>query len=245
MHMNKRVGDTVAIPGDYQYRACSDGPAPQRFWQEAKLREAERWLMPSPGDVILDVGCGSGMLSDRISKYTGVRVIGVDGNPAALEFASKTFRRPNLEFRHGLVDELGFQAESCTKIALLEVIEHIEPEQAVAMLQNFHRLLKPGGQVVITTPNAYSLWPLIEWTLDRFRLVPRLSQDQHVKLYHRRSLEDLGRYTGFTTRVSRTLNFMAPWLAAVCWPLAQRVHRLETARPQPLGSLLLMVLQKN
>jgi 2-polyprenyl-3-methyl-5-hydroxy-6-metoxy-1,4-benzoquinol methylase len=242
--LNKRLGDTIAIPGDYQYRAWTSGMAPQRFWHEAKLREAERWLAASAGDVILDVGCGSGMLCDRIARRPGVEVIGIDGNQAALEFAQRTFGRANLKFRHGLVDEFAFEPESCTKIALLEVIEHIEEEQAVKMFRNFHRFLKVGGTVVLTTPNARSLWPVIEWSLDRLGLVPHLSEDQHVKLYHRQSLEDLARRTGFRCKAYRTLNFLAPWLAAMNWALAERVHRAETARPQPVGSLLLMVLQK-
>jgi 2-polyprenyl-3-methyl-5-hydroxy-6-metoxy-1,4-benzoquinol methylase len=240
----RRTGDRVSIPGDYQYRALHSGPASQRFWHETKLQEAERWLAPSAGDVILDVGCGSGVLSNRLACHQGVSVIGIDGNRAALDFASRTFQRPNLEFRHGLVDNLDFEPECCTKIALLEVIEHIEEAQAITMLRCFRRLLKPKGFIVMTTPNARSLWPLIELMLDRLRLVPKISEDQHAKLYDRRSLELLAGRTGFRITGWRTFNFLAPWIAAVNQPLAERVRRLETLRPLPLGSLLLMVFQK-
>lgn len=240
----RRVGDQIAIEGEYQYRVLHSGPAAQRFWHEAKLREAERWLDPKAGEVILDVGCGSGVLASRVARHPGTRVIGVDGNRAAFDFASRQYNLANLEFRHGLVDELGFEANSIDKIAFLEVIEHITPEQGLAVLQCFHRILKPGGRAVISTPNMRSLWPLIEWTMDTFKLAPHMAEDQHVAFYHRRSLAELGEKAGLKVVGHRTVDFLAPWLAMLSWKLAEAVHRMETARSQPLGSLLMMTFEK-
>lgn len=84
----RRIGDSIAIPGDYQYRALHDGPAVQRFWHHGKLAAAEAALHPVAGDVVLDVGCGSGVLSARLGAIPGVRVIGVDANADAIAFAS-------------------------------------------------------------------------------------------------------------------------------------------------------------
>ncbi|MFI5381822.1 MAG: class I SAM-dependent methyltransferase [Tepidisphaerales bacterium] len=240
----RRTGDRIAIGGNYQHRAITAGPAPQRFWHEAKLREAMRWLDPQPGDVMLDVGCGSGVLADRLAAVEGTRVIGVDGNAAAIEFASAQYQRPNLEFRHGLVDELGFAPGSISKIAFLEVIEHIPTPQGLAVLQSFHKLLRPGGRAVISTPNIRSLWPVIEWAMDAFRLAPHMAEDQHVAYYHRGSLARLGEAAGFRVAGCRTINFAAPWLAWINWRLAERVHARETARNQPLGSIVVMAFEK-
>src|SRR5438132_13057444 len=103
---SRRLGDQIAIEGDYQYRVLRSGPAPQRFWHEAKLREAELFIAPAPGETILDLGCGSGVFASRLATHPGTLVIGVDGNRNAYEFARQQFRQANLEFRHGLVDEL-------------------------------------------------------------------------------------------------------------------------------------------
>ena len=240
----RRTGDRIAIGGNYQHNAITSGPAPQRFWHEAKLREAMRWLNPTPGDLILDVGCGSGVLADRLAATAGTRVIGVDGNPAAIEFASAQYQRANLEFRRGLVDELGFTPGSISKIAFLEVIEHIETHQGLAVLQSFHKLLRPGGLAVISTPNIRSLWPAIEWAMDAFRLAPHMAEDQHVAYYHRGSLSRLGEQAGFRVAGCRTINFAAPWLAWLNWRLAERIHAWETARNQPLGSIVVMAFEK-
>jgi SAM-dependent methyltransferase len=124
------------------------------------------------------------------------------------------------------------------------VIEHISREQGLAVLRTFARILKPGGRAVISTPNYRSLWPLIEWALDRTGMVPQLAEDQHVTFYHRRSLQALGEEAGLKLVAQRTVCFAAPWLALLSWRLAEAVHRLETSRPQPLGCLLMMSFEK-
>lgn len=238
------TGDRIAIEGEYQYRVLNHGPAPQRFWHEAKLREAEKWVDPRPGQIILDVGCGSGVLASRLAKHEGTKIIGVDGNRRAWDFATGHWKLPNLEFRHGLVDELDIPSASADAIAFLEVIEHISEAQGLAVLKTFHRILKPGGRAVISTPNYRSLWPLVEWTLDKTNMAPQLAEDQHVTFYHRKSLQRLGEQAGFRLAAHRTVCFAAPWLALLNWRLAEMVHAWETARSQPLGSLLVMTFEK-
>lgn len=238
------TGDRVAIEGEYQYRVLNHGPAPQRFWHEAKLREAEKWLAPRAGQVLLDVGCGSGVLAARLARHEGVKVIGVDGNRSAWAFATGQWKLPNLDFRLGLVDELDIPDNSIDGIAFLEVIEHVNEAQGLAVLKTFGRILKPGGRAVISTPNYRSLWPVIEWMLDKTKLVPPMAEHQHVTFYHRRTLRALGEQAGLRYVTHRTICFAAPWLALLHWRLAEAAHRCETARPQPLGSVIVMVFEK-
>lgn len=240
----RRTGDAIEIPGEYQHRVLTRGWAPQRAWHDFKYRAAEHWLAPQPGDQILDVGCGSGVLADRLAAHPGVHLTGVDNNPDAIRYASQTFQRANLTFRHGLVDDLAFEPASIHKIVFLEVLEHIYPEQAREVFRGFHRLLAPGGRLVITTPNARSLWPLLEWMLDRSRLVPTLDEEQHVALYSAARLAALAEETGYSVVEIRTLNFLAPWLAVFGRPLAEAAHRIEQRRRHLWGSLLLGVFEK-
>ena len=240
----RRTGDTVAIDGSYQYRALREGRAPQRFWHWAKLTEAKRLLRPQAGDMMRAVGCGSGVLAAALSKTPGARVTGVDVNESAIGFARSTFRRRNLDYRLGLVDELDLENESVDRIAFLEVIEHITEDQGLQVLRDFHRLLRPGARAVITTPNGLSPWPAIEWALDRLHLVPQLADEQHVKIYNRWSLGRLARQAGFEIAECRTINLVAPWSALVSWKLAKGIHRLETAFSHPVGSIIVMALRK-
>lgn len=240
----RRLGDEIVIPGGYQHRVLTRGWGPQRAWHDFKYREAARWLAPHPGDRVLDVGCGSGVLADRLAADPAVQVTGVDNNPDAIRYASQTFQRPNLHFRHGLVDALAFEAGSVNRIVFLEVLEHIYPEQARVVFGEFLHLLVPGGRLVITTPNARSLWPAIEWLLDRSGLVPVMDESQHVALYSPARLAALAEETGYRVVEIRSLNFIAPWLAVFGRGTAEAAHRLEQARRHSLGSLLLGVFEK-
>ena len=234
------MGDEVAVPGDYQHRALHEGRAAQRFWHRGKLDEVERMLEPRTGDVIVDVGCGSGVLAARLAEHAGTRVVGIDANAAALAFARQRYAGANLEFLHGMADELELVALGANKIAFTEVIEHIYPDQARATLRRFHEALPSGGRLVVSTPNARSLWPAIEWTLDRLALVPHMADDQHVASYTPASLAALGEEVGFRRREVRTVHLLAPWLAPINWGLAERMHALEQRRPLSFGALALV-----
>lgn len=69
-------------------------------------------------------------------------------------------------------DEKAFGA-----IVMLAVLEHIPPEQQRAVAEACHRLLEPGGVVVVTTP-APAVDPLLD-ALVRLRLIDGMALDQH------------------------------------------------------------------
>lgn len=234
----RRLGDAVQIPGNYQFQAAFAGSAPQRFWHQTRFDVCLDMLDASAGMRILDVGCGSGVFANMVAAVDGTEVTAVDGNREAVSFAEHQFCRSNLRFVHGLVDELAFESSSFDRISCLEVIEHIHPEQGRAVMRTFHRLLAPGGRLVISTPNMHSYWPALEWSLDRLRIVPTMDGEQHVAGYHPRSLRALGEETGFRLRSTRTLFVLSPWLALANWRLAKALHRLEEANPMHFGALL-------
>lgn len=242
--MTRRTGDTIEIPGDYQYRASREGLAPQRFWHQERFAASLEALAPEPNLRILDVGCGSGVFADRAATLPGSQVLGVDANPQAIEFATQTFARENLEFRLGMLDELDLAPESFDRISFLEVVEHVYEDQARTTLSDFHRLLAPGGRVVISTPNMRSAWPLIEWALDRTGIAPHMEGEQHVAGYTPASLRRLCEETGFRLVSSDTLFVVSPWLSLASQRLARLAHKLERASPVPLGSLIVQSFEK-
>ena len=239
----RRIGDVVKIGGDYQFRALTEGNAIQRFWHYSKQTVISRSLPPAAEDRVLDVGCGSGVISSFLAR-SGATVVGIDGNLEAVEFASKTYARSNLRFQQGLVDERFPRDTPIDKIYCMEVIEHIYESQGLIMLKTFHDLLKPGGAVLLTTPNYRSAWPVIEWLMDALRLTPRLKGDQHVAFYNARKLRNLCEQTGFEVVQLTTICFAAPWLAVVNWSLARKVDSREGRLPGHLGSVLACVLRK-
>ena len=223
----RREGDAIAIPGDYQVRALESPRAAQRFWHAAKIRLVDRVAPPQPNARIADAGCGSGVIAAHAAT-TARQVIGFDSNPAAIEYATAAFGSSRLRFVLGpferMVEEGPFDQIYC-----LEVLEHLYEEQAIETLRVFSRAAAPGAQLFVTTPNVRSAWPLIEWSLDRLRLVPTLDEAQHLTLFSRKTLRRALIAGGWHIEEVGTFNGLAPFVAPFSETLALGVERTEFA----------------
>lgn len=221
----RRDGDAIEIPGDYQARAIESPRAAQRFWHAAKLRLIDKVAPPRAGARVADAGCGSGVITAHAAR-TAADVVGFDVNPAAIAFASSAFARSNTRFVLGpferIVDERPFDQIYC-----LEVLEHLYEEQAVETLRLFTKAVERGAELFVTTPNARSAWPAIEWTLDRLHLVPTLDEAQHLTLFTRHTLASACERAGWTIVEMGAFNGVAPFLAPVSEGLALAAERME------------------
>ncbi len=238
--MTRRTGDHVEIPGDYQYRALTEGPVVQRFWHAAKMVAISLLLPPKPTDSVVDIGCGSGVISDFLGS-SGARVVGVDGNERAISFARQTFERENVRFILGLVDDTLRLPSPVNNAYCLEVIEHIHHDQTLAMLKHLQSVLAVDGRLFITTPNYRSLWPLIEWAMDRLAVAPTMDREQHVEHYTKGRLSSLLAQAGYEVDHMATFLFAAPWLSPLSWSLAKRCLAWEMRSGVLPGSLIACV----
>ena len=239
---DRRLGDQIAIAGDYQHRALTEGPAVQRYWHRAKLELLDWFFQPEPPGRALDVGCGSGVISDGLGRL-GFEVLGVDANPEAIAYAEQTFGREQVTFRRGFLDELDLEEHSFDVATCLEVIEHVYPDQIERLLASFARLLNPGGSLLITTPNYRGLWPLIEWSADRFASTASMDADQHVTHLHRRRLRSILEAAGFEVVKLRCYCTFAPFAAPLSQGIARLLDRCERRVDLPFGSLLAAVVR--
>jgi 2-polyprenyl-3-methyl-5-hydroxy-6-metoxy-1,4-benzoquinol methylase len=235
--VRRREADAIAIPGDYQARALESPRAAQRFWHAAKIRTIDRVSPARAGARIADAGCGSGVIAAHLAAMAA-EVVGFDSNAAAVEYAQSAYGSLPLRFVLGpfelMVDEGPFDQIYC-----LEVLEHLYEEQAVEALRLFARAAKPGAELFITTPNARSAWPLIEWALDRLELVPTLDEAQHLTLFTRRTLARAMATAGWQVEDMGTFNGVAPFLAPLSERLARGAEHLEfrAARVLPFNLL--------
>lgn len=118
------------------------------------FRRADRAIDFVPGGSLLDVGCGNGRYL-RTMRSLGWQVEGVELNRQSAEFCRST----QLSVHNGDLASAQFPSASFDVITARHVIEHIPaPHQFMAELA---RLLKPGGCLVVETPNFGSLgWAL-------------------------------------------------------------------------------------
>jgi 2-polyprenyl-3-methyl-5-hydroxy-6-metoxy-1,4-benzoquinol methylase len=233
----RRERDAVEIAGDYQARAMTSPYAAQRFWHAAKLRIIDRVAPARPGSRVADVGCGSGLITAKLAERAAF-VSGFDSNPAAVSFASATYRFPRLQYVLGGFERM-LEFAPFDQIYCLEVLEHLYAEQALETLRLFARAARPGTELFVTTPNQRSLWPAIEWALDRLALVPQLKEAQHLTAFTRRSLASACQAAGWDVLEIGTFNGVAPFVAPASERVALAIERAEFAarRVLPLNLL--------
>src|SRR5262249_51863612 len=97
-----------------------------------------------------------------------------------------------LEVRQGSLEEQNFPPQSFNAVTMSHVIEHVH--EPLKMLQECHRILKPGGMLVAVTPNVSSTGH----KLFRSAWFP-LEPPRHLHLFTPQSLKRLGHEAGFTT----------------------------------------------
>ena len=160
---------------------------------------------------VLDFGCGTGAFLTVLGRFGPVSA--VDGDEAAVSFCR---RRGHGEVRHVPAGTpLPFADGSVDLVTSLDVVEHIEDD--VGALRELHRVLRPGGLLLVAVPAFMFLWG---------------DQDEishHVRRYTdaslRRSLHD----AGFVVERSSYFN---TWLFApiAALRLARRLIRSPSAQ---------------
>jgi 2-polyprenyl-3-methyl-5-hydroxy-6-metoxy-1,4-benzoquinol methylase len=238
-----RVGDQIKIEGGYQHRARTDGFVVQRFWHAEKERVIRRHNMPAPGEAVLDIGCGSGVLSDFLARH-GANVTAIDSNPAAIEYARRVFGDSGADFKLATVDELQAPPGTIDRTYSFELIEHIHLHQVQELSRRVFLLTRPGGTWAVTTPNYQGVWPAIERTLDFLKLVPHLDRDQHVTHFTAARLRQLLSETGWIVERISTFSTLAPWVSMFGWRLAERLADREDRWNLPFGSILFAIARK-
>ncbi len=129
------------------------------------LEQLDRWL-PGTGGVILEVGCSGGyFLADLIAARPAAEVIGADYVHAALERLGQSLATvPLLQFD---LTQCPLPDASVDAVVLLNVLEHIEDDgRALAQL---HRILRPGGVMIVEVPAGSSLYDVYDSHLMHFR----------------------------------------------------------------------------
>jgi 2-polyprenyl-3-methyl-5-hydroxy-6-metoxy-1,4-benzoquinol methylase len=144
------------------------------------------------GGRVVDVGCGGGALwsalSDRFERYCGLDAVRYDGFPAGAEFHQVDLDAPVWPLPDASADV----------VTAVETIEHLENPWAFA--RALVRLAKPGGWVLMTTPNQLSVLSLLTLLVKR-----RFSsfQDSHYPAHRTALLESDLRRIGVAAGLER------------------------------------------
>ena len=180
----------------------------KQFFELMKLAlgDVEFWdwgKNPGPGKWLLDIGCATGMLLEFLRDSEGWNTEGVEVCEAAVAYGRE---KRGLSIFQGTLQEASFPESSFDVVHASHVIEHV-PDPS-AFLREIYRVLKPGGKLIITTPNAAGLQSRI------FKNKWRSAIADHVFLFTKKTLSAYLLRTGFTIIKTKTWGGIAKGVTA-------------------------------
>lgn len=220
------------------YNQDSHRKAVHIYWQKGFdfLRDSNRGKKPLK---LLDIGCDNGILSSRL-KNLGYDVYGLDIRKKGVTMA----RKLGIKAVVGSAEKKFPFGSGYFDAALAgDIIEHIYDTDF--FIQEVHRILKPGGVFVVTTPNLASLSNRIRLLFGKLPVGSevRLGKDMagHIRNYTFPELEGQLRQHGFSIVKKVSSNIMFPVRYNV--PFKQLAIRLGDYFPN-IGSHIIIAARK-
>lgn len=243
--------DYHSVAGDYQYRALHSGHPMQRFWHRGKLMMIDQLIRPhlKAGARLLEIGCGAGNLLLQAS-IAGSYPVALDLSMQALTFVRSRLQEAiagaeapaGFTCTQAIGESLPFEDDSFDCILLSEVIEHLEAPQN--SIREAARVLRPGGRLLITTPNYRSFWPLMEWAVDRLNMAPKMAGEQHISRFHPSSLKEMLVGSGLRVEYAGSIYSLSPFLSLISPEHANGRLQRELDGQSPWGMILVAVVVK-
>jgi ubiquinone/menaquinone biosynthesis C-methylase UbiE len=169
------------------------------------------WIPPRDEMRILDCACGRGFYLNMYRHVSRCKLVGLELEADIIRKAKQNVGHlPDITLTRGNIYHLPFPDSYFDGVILSEILEHIDDD--VAGLREVRRVLKPGGVVAITVPNANYpfLWDPINKTLEtvlhtKIRRGPLAGiWANHVRLYERNDLRQAVQQAGFEIEEERS-----------------------------------------
>ena len=171
----------ASYDSDYYLHVCggseewrtSDGASMAGIYS-GSLREARF----QPGEVVVDIGTGRGELLVAAVDAGAMRAVGIEYSEAAVALAEKTLAVHEIPTERGEVIAADARAiplpdESADLVTMLDVVEHLAAAELAASLLEAHRVLRPGGRILIHTFPTRTLYE-VTYRLQRWAVPTRL-----------------------------------------------------------------------
>ena len=225
----------------------------RRFFLDVEHRytKMHRLLRERYGDLsgkrIVDLGLSRGLLLERFRGYPGAELGGIEIDPAEAERARGRGLEPLQHFvnvfdGNVMTARLPYDDASADVVLAGEILEHVVDTEG--FLREIHRMLAPGGALVLSTPNIF-------WAKNRVRLLLGRYPDAleyrsrygadfgHVRIFGPEQLQELLGETGFAD-VAVIGNRIGPisTLASAPAPVAVALDRLADRYPSGSETLI-------
>lgn len=181
------------------------------------------------GAVVLDVGCGNGVISRGLGAQ-GFNVYGIDVSDRAIQKANELNNFPNVKFDVLSAEQLVAKGKEYNAIICSEVLEHLH--KPGDLLQVLYQSLSDDGVLIVTVPNGMGprevfvtkpvislqkennwIWKLIAKIKSMLGYTGTTLQSDasdltHIQFFTRKSLADLAQKSNFTITKFGKTNFV-------------------------------------
>ncbi len=171
----------------------------------------------------LDIGCGPGTFIGSLPPH--IHSIGIDIAQPQIEYARRFYESPSKVFLTVTEEQNLIAPESFDIVTLIELVEHLEQKEVEELLVKAYVALKPGGRLIVSTPDYDGLWPALEFLVNRVGKVSY--KDQHINRFNKPRLALALEDAGFQIEKIGRYMFVAPFLAVVSNGLATWFNKIE------------------
>ena len=185
----------------------------------ASLLQSTRPFISTKAPQLVDIGCGTGANLPMLREAVGPQgaVFGLDFSPLALQWARSEGEIEGGQIHLSQGDALALPLrDNCADIVtMLDVLEHLSDDNRA--LSEVHRILKPGGALILSVPAYQHLWSAHDEALHHFRR------------YEKAGLNRVLRQAGFKVwRLSFAMSAMPP----IAWFWRRFVLPFAEKRPR-------------
>lgn len=184
-HAHSAGQEKMAVALQEEYRGSSDSIGQLMQRRLPLIIEAVRRASGGASLDLLDVGCGRGELLNAATA-SGLRAQGLDSNRLMVErCVNAGLDALCTDVRHHLSS---LERDSAKAITFLHGVEHVPASELQWLLENFLRILAPGGGLILEFPNIFNLL-----TASNYFYI----DDTHDRPVHPYTVEFLLKHTGF------------------------------------------------
>ncbi len=238
--INTTQFDYNSIPVGYYDEVFHRQSGIQSKWHHIKFREVAKKL-PMNGQHC-DIGCAAGTF---IGNFTNENLssVGIDISELQIEYAISKYKSNKNNFLLTTPNFSNLPTDYYDYVTSIELIEHLNYDDINKILINIHKILKPGGRLILTTPNYKSLYPLIEFFVNKLGRVSY--EEQHISKFTLQKLINIIPNNYKLIQCETRVGF-APFLAGFNWLMPDYVNKFENYLFNKInyGHILFLELEK-
>jgi ubiquinone/menaquinone biosynthesis C-methylase UbiE len=177
-----------------------------------------------PGDKLLEIGCGTGLFTEKVYKASGATIIATDISEDLLEVARQ--QHPGIEFKVDDAMNISFPANSFDGVYGSSIIHHLDLKKS---MEEIMRVLKPGGRTVFAEPNMLNPQIFIQKNVPFIKRALGDSPDETaiVRWRMKRMMQDMG----FVNVRIFPYDFLHPYTPTLAIPVVNAIGRFVEKIP--------------